>query len=114
MEELLEFGIHFYTDSDMHVRIGPLAIDSTSTDELGWGTFQISFDFDKYKKIYLWCSHHEEVDPYKIKTTGFSYPEWVIEIVNFDVKRKQIWSSTPMLGGVWDFYNNIKNKFINK
>jgi hypothetical protein len=114
MEELLCFSICFYSDSDMSVRIGPLTIDSASTDELGWGTFQVGLDFDKYKKLYLWCSYHEELDPYKMKTTGFSYPEWVIEIFNFNVKKKQIWSSTPMMIGVWDFYNNIKKKFINK
>lgn len=108
MDPTFECGLMFHGANDLVIKCGPLQITSMSTEEDGWGSFEILWD-DKW---YLYCHYFEETDPYKYATTGYGEPEWVIERMNTKrVLPKTIWSSSIYLHRLWDFYNNVKKKF---
>lgn len=107
----LNFGITFYGCNDLVITLGPLIITSISTEDGSWGAFEILWN----KRGYLYCYLYQEMDCYKMKDTGFTCPEWYIQLLNKnkeDGRAKETrWSSTPLLMRCWDWYHNIKTKY---
>lgn len=107
MDPSVTFGINFFEDKDVSIRIGPLEITSINTIDEYWGSFEISID----GKGYLYCWYAEDVDPYRYATTGHGEPEWYIASIE---SKRTLWTSSRFLYPIWDWYRGIKKKFVLK